>query len=71
MGSSPPAAVVRGVDSGPAPGRLRDPLHDVAVAPVLLLGIDGVLPLVQVAEQLGPVALGAVPPEVISISVAG
>lgn len=70
LGSLPPRAVVRGVDDSPAgPGRLLDPLHDVTVSPVLLLGVNGVLPLVKVAEKLRPVALGAVPPNIIPVSV--
>lgn len=70
-GILPPSAIVRRIDGVPGAGRLRDPAHYVAVAPVLLLRVDAVLALVKVAEQLGPVPLVAVPPEVVPVTVTG
>lgn len=67
----PPGAVVGRVDGAPAARRLGDPFHDVAVAPAHLLRVDAVLPLVEVAEQLGARASGAVPPDVIPVPVTG
>lgn len=70
-GALPPSAIIRRVDGVPAAGRLGDPAHYVAVAPVLLLWIDAVLALVKVAEQLGPVPLVAVPPDVVAVPITG
>lgn len=49
-GVLPPCAVIGRIDGVPGAGRLRDPAHNVAVAPVLLLRVDAVLALVEVAE---------------------